>query len=70
MYDVPVSFPHHTMATDTLESPAQQRAANTDRGTSKRPKNRGNFANDPERARRAGRKGGQARGKSRPMGRE
>lgn len=32
------------------------------KNTSSKPKNSGNFANDPERARAAGRKGGQARG--------
>lgn len=46
------------MTTDTLERPT-----GTSQKTDKRPKNRGNFANDPTRAREAGRKGGKARGK-------
>ncbi len=52
------SLPPRTMATDTLERP--NIAAEK---TTKRPKNRGNFANNPTRAREAGRKGGKARGK-------
>ena len=48
------------MTTDTLERPAE-----TMSDKKKRPKNRGNFANDPLRAREAGRKGGKARGKPR-----
>lgn len=55
------------MSTHTLEAPNRNNTQQSDRA--KRPKNRGNFANDPKRAREAGRKGGRARGKSRPMSR-
>jgi len=52
------------MPTDTLESVANQTSQGS--GERKRRKNnRGNFANDPERAREAGRKGGRARGRTR-----
>lgn len=53
------------MTTDTLEPPVKNRV-DDDGQPRKRPKNRGNFANDPQRAREAGRKGGRARGKTRP----
>ncbi len=56
------------MATDTLEPPVRNRADQHDEAK-KRPKNRGNFANNPSRAREAGRKGGRARGKTRPLDR-
>lgn len=49
------------MATDTIDRPKNGTEAPVSHG--KRPKNRGNFANDPTRAREAGRKGGKARGK-------
>lgn len=61
MESVPVSFPNHAMATTTMERGTSDRARTDAPG--KRPKNRGNFANDPARAREAGRKGGKARGK-------
>ena len=51
------------MSTATLEQ--QSKAANGQQEQRKRPKNRGNFANDPTRAREAGRKCGRARGKNR-----
>lgn len=49
------------MATDTIDRP--KNGMKTPAAEGKRPKNRGNFANDPSRAREAGRKGGKARGK-------
>ena len=51
------------MSTTTIERPNH-----TAEKAAKRPKNRGNFANDPLRAREAGRKGGKARGKPKATG--
>ncbi len=50
------------MPTETLEPAVKDR---TQSDAKKRKNNRGNFANDPERAREAGRKGGRARGRGR-----
>jgi general stress protein YciG len=54
------------MPAQTLEHPTKSNQNGQRDASEKRTKtNRGNFANDPARAREAGRKGGRARGKSR-----
>ncbi len=55
------------MPTQTLEHTTKNSSGQENREAGKRTKtNRGNFANNPDRAREAGRKGGKARGKPRP----